>query len=281
MILDKIQEELIFYFLKFIYLFIYLFIYGCVGSSFLCEGFLQLRQAGATLHRGAWAFHCRGLSCCGAQAPDAQAKQLWLTGLVALRYVGSSQTRTRTRVPRIGRQILNHCATREAPRKSYLNTQLTLLNLEEILQDPNTRSRQESSLLKQRIKTERVAALRDTRNLSLGFHQTNQEQETSPTSAAGGCLGMRPHSNSCLVKQRLSGGRCPHSHLPRAVVVYAHFLCIITNNTRFPLRNTQAWTMNDTVSLLKGYLVKGWARKEKKHPASERDREREREKERC
>ena len=27
-------------------LFIYLFIYGCVGSSFLCEGFLQLRQAG-------------------------------------------------------------------------------------------------------------------------------------------------------------------------------------------------------------------------------------------
>ena len=31
----------------------YLFIYGCVGSSFLCEGFLQLRQAGATLHRRA------------------------------------------------------------------------------------------------------------------------------------------------------------------------------------------------------------------------------------
>ena len=26
--------------LFFIYLFIYLFIYGCVGSSFLCEGFL-------------------------------------------------------------------------------------------------------------------------------------------------------------------------------------------------------------------------------------------------
>ena len=33
--------------------FIYLFIYGCVGSSFLGEGFLPLRQAGATLHRGA------------------------------------------------------------------------------------------------------------------------------------------------------------------------------------------------------------------------------------
>ena len=58
--------------------FIYLFIFGCVGSSFLCEGFLQLRQAGAILHRGAQASHYRGLSCCGAQAPDAQAQQPWL-----------------------------------------------------------------------------------------------------------------------------------------------------------------------------------------------------------
>ena len=40
---------------------------------------------------------------------------MWLTGLVAPWHVGSSQTRARTRVPCIGRQILNHCATREAP----------------------------------------------------------------------------------------------------------------------------------------------------------------------
>ena len=40
---------------------------------------------------------------------------MWLTGPVAPRHVGSSQTRVRTRVPCIGRQILNHCATREAP----------------------------------------------------------------------------------------------------------------------------------------------------------------------
>ena len=86
----------------------------CVDSSFLCEGFLQLRRAGATLHRGARASHYRGLSCCGAQAPDAQAQQLWLTGPAATRHVGSSQTRARTRVPYISRQILNHCATREA-----------------------------------------------------------------------------------------------------------------------------------------------------------------------
>ena len=58
----------------FIYFKIYLFIFGCVGSSFLCEGFLKLRWAGATLHRGARASQYRSLSCCGAQAPDAQAE---------------------------------------------------------------------------------------------------------------------------------------------------------------------------------------------------------------
>ena len=63
--------------------------------------------------------HYRGLSCCGAQAPDAQAQYLWLTGLVAPRHVGSSQTRARTRVPCISRQTLNHCATREAPHPIF------------------------------------------------------------------------------------------------------------------------------------------------------------------
>ena len=102
--------------------FLNLFIYGCVGSSFLCEGFLQLWQVGATLHCGAWAFHYCGLSCCGAQAPDAQAQQLWLTGPVAPRHVGFSQTRAQTRVPCIGRQILNHCATREALETLFVFT---------------------------------------------------------------------------------------------------------------------------------------------------------------
>ena len=40
------------FFLKeflYFYLCIYLFIFGCVGSSFLCEGFLQLQRAGAGL----------------------------------------------------------------------------------------------------------------------------------------------------------------------------------------------------------------------------------------
>ena len=51
-----------FFFFFSLYLFIFYF-FDCVGSSLLCKGFLQLRQAGVTLHRGAWASHCRGLSC--------------------------------------------------------------------------------------------------------------------------------------------------------------------------------------------------------------------------
>ena len=58
----------------FFFFLIYLCIFGCVGSSPLCEDPRQLRRAGATPHRGARASHYRGLSCCGAPAPDAQAQ---------------------------------------------------------------------------------------------------------------------------------------------------------------------------------------------------------------
>ena len=61
-------------FLHNIFFLIFLFLFGCIGSLFLCDGFLQLRQVGATLHRGARASHYHGLSCCGAQAPDTQAQ---------------------------------------------------------------------------------------------------------------------------------------------------------------------------------------------------------------
>ena len=44
---------------------------------------------------------------------DAQASVGMCSGLVAPSHVGSSQTRDRTRVPCIGRRILNHRTTRE------------------------------------------------------------------------------------------------------------------------------------------------------------------------
>ena len=98
------------FFFKFIY---YLFL-AVLGLRFCARAFSSCGKRGPLFHCVAWASHYRGLSCCGARAPDAQAEQLWLTGLVAPRHVGSSQTRAQTRVPCIGRQILNHCATREA-----------------------------------------------------------------------------------------------------------------------------------------------------------------------
>ena len=85
------------------------------------------RGAGATLHRGARASHYHGPSRCGARAPDAQAQQLWLTGPVAPRHVVSSQTRARTRVPCISRQILNHCTTREARALVFLKAPQMIL----------------------------------------------------------------------------------------------------------------------------------------------------------
>ena len=74
-------------------------------SSLCCKGFslqwLLLLQS-------------RGSRRLGFRSYGTWAQELWLAGSVAPRHVGSSQTRARTRVPCIGRQIPNHCATREA-----------------------------------------------------------------------------------------------------------------------------------------------------------------------
>ena len=87
-----------------------------VSSSLRCAGFslwrLLLLQSTGSRHVG--------FSSCGTWAQQlrltgsrAQAQQLWHMGLVAPGHVGSSGTRARTRLPCIGRRILNHCATRE------------------------------------------------------------------------------------------------------------------------------------------------------------------------
>ena len=59
----------------------FFFIFGCVGSSLLHMGFLQLWRAGATLHCGAQASHCSGFSCCGACALGTQASVVVAHGL--------------------------------------------------------------------------------------------------------------------------------------------------------------------------------------------------------
>ena len=78
-------------------------------------GYSSLRYAGFSLR---WLFLLRstdprraGFSSCGSRALE---RRLRSCGARAPRHVGSSPTRARTRVPCIGRRILNHCATREA-----------------------------------------------------------------------------------------------------------------------------------------------------------------------
>ena len=107
----------------------YYYYYFLIYYFWLCWVFVAVRglsvvaaSGGATLRCSARASHCGGFSCCGAQAVERTgfsrcgtwAQKLWLTGLDAPQHVGSSRTRARTRVPCIGRRILNHCTTREA-----------------------------------------------------------------------------------------------------------------------------------------------------------------------
>ena len=47
----------------------------------LHAGFLWLRRAGATLRCGAQISHCRGFSCCGAQALGARSSVVVAHGL--------------------------------------------------------------------------------------------------------------------------------------------------------------------------------------------------------
>ena len=61
-----------------------------------------------------WASHRGGFSW-GAQALEHVGTEVVGMGLVAPRYVESSQTRDQIRVPRTGRQTPNHWTTREIP----------------------------------------------------------------------------------------------------------------------------------------------------------------------
>ena len=75
-------------------------------------------------------FHCHGFFCYRAWALGAWASAAcWFSScssgaLVALRHVGSSQTRNQVCVPCIKRQILNHWITREAQDFSVLISEL-------------------------------------------------------------------------------------------------------------------------------------------------------------
>ena len=81
---DKCYHRLLFIylfiFLKESILFIYLFL-AALGLQCCARAFSSCSERGATLHCGAWASHCGGFSCCGAQALGAWASVVVARGL--------------------------------------------------------------------------------------------------------------------------------------------------------------------------------------------------------
>ena len=69
------------YLFIYFYKFMYLFIFGCIGSSLLHAGFLQLWRVGATLRCGVRASRCSGFSCCRARALGVRASVVVAHGL--------------------------------------------------------------------------------------------------------------------------------------------------------------------------------------------------------
>ena len=125
-------EELVF--LKFVYFWLrWVFVAVC-GLPLVAArgGYSSLRCAGFSLRwlhlQQSTGSRQAGFTSCSVRAQQLwlegcreQAQQLRCTGLVAPQHVGSSQTRARTRVPCISRQILNHCATREVLEELFIN----------------------------------------------------------------------------------------------------------------------------------------------------------------
>ena len=103
----------------YLFLYFYLFIFDCIGSLLLCNPSCGTRGLSGSLSL-LWSTssRTRRLGGCGSRA---LAQQLWHTGSVAPRHVGSSQTRDQTCVSSTGRQFLNHWTTREVPIKTLIS----------------------------------------------------------------------------------------------------------------------------------------------------------------
>ena len=103
----------LFYLFILINLFIYLFL-GVLGLRFCVRAFSHCGE------RGPLFIAVHGpLTVAASLVAEHRLQTCRLTGLVAPRHVGSSQTRAQTRVSCNGRQIVNRCATREAPAKAF------------------------------------------------------------------------------------------------------------------------------------------------------------------
>ena len=120
----SVPHHFLFFFFDFINFLIYFWLHWVFvamrGLSLVAAsgGYFSLQCVGFSLRwlllLWSMGFRCVGFSSCGSRVPEVRLSSC-VSGLVAPRHVGSSRTRARTRVPCIGRQILNHWTTREVP----------------------------------------------------------------------------------------------------------------------------------------------------------------------
>ena len=99
----KVGSEMFFFFYNFKHLFL------SVLGPCCCAGFspVVVSRASSSLWRTGFSLQWR-LLLLGTGSRVCRLQLLWLPGLVALQYVGSSWTRDRTHVSYIGRRILYH-----------------------------------------------------------------------------------------------------------------------------------------------------------------------------
>ena len=106
-----------------------LYIFGCLASSLLCEGFLQLQEARTSLHCGAQVPHYSGFSCFSSRL---QASVVVEHGLSDSKACGILWIKDQTHVSCIGRQILSHWTIREVPILEKEGTSDTCDNTDEL-----------------------------------------------------------------------------------------------------------------------------------------------------
>ena len=104
---DQISKPNLHFFFKFLKInlsyYFYLWLLLCPGFSSYCEQGLLSSFSVQASHCGLW-----WLLLLGSTGSRVQAQQLWHTGLVAPRHVGSSQTRNQTLHWQADSQPLNH-----------------------------------------------------------------------------------------------------------------------------------------------------------------------------
>ena len=115
-------------------LFFFSLIFGCAGSWLQGASFLFSRCGEQASHWGGFSCGARALGCMGFSTCCVWAPRLWSAGSVVVAHglccsvaVGSSRIRDQTCVSCIGRRILYHWVTREAPFCLFLFLHFFLL----------------------------------------------------------------------------------------------------------------------------------------------------------